>query len=59
MMTTGVGDGGLRAQSRAIHRTAGGGQDGLTGVYDIDLTWTPEEGPPGPGRNIASASAVK
>jgi uncharacterized protein (TIGR03435 family) len=21
---------------------------GLTGVYDLDLTWTPEEAPPGP-----------
>jgi uncharacterized protein (TIGR03435 family) len=21
---------------------------GLTGVYDLDLTWTPEQGPPGP-----------
>ena len=21
---------------------------GLTGVYDVDLTWTPEQGPPGP-----------
>jgi uncharacterized protein (TIGR03435 family) len=26
---------------------------GLTGVYDFDLTWTPEEAPPGPGGTLA------
>ena len=30
-------------------------KSGLTGVYDLDLTWTPDQGPPGPEGTAAAA----
>ena len=55
-MTTGVA---MRI-SRAISLRSPGrpvvDKTGLTGVYDLDLTWTPEQGPPGPDGTAPQAA---
>jgi uncharacterized protein (TIGR03435 family) len=48
MMTTGVA---MADSARNLGPFTGRpavDKTGLTGVYDLDLTWTPEQGPPGP-----------
>jgi uncharacterized protein (TIGR03435 family) len=53
MMTTGVAIGDFARNLGPFTGRPVVDKTGLTGVYDLDLTWTPEEAPPGPGGTSA------
>ena len=47
-MTTGVAMADFAHNIRPFVERPVVNRTGLTGVYDLDLKWTPEQGPPGP-----------
>jgi uncharacterized protein (TIGR03435 family) len=56
MMTTGIA---MTDLARNLAPFAGRpvvDKTGLSGVYELDLTWTPEQGPPGPGGTASQAA---
>jgi uncharacterized protein (TIGR03435 family) len=53
MMTTGVAMSDFACNLGPFTGRPVADRTGLTGVYDLDLTWTPDQGPPGPDGTAA------